>query len=149
MSSPEMGQMTGCAVIDPDSQKVGTVKDVVYDDRTMEMRWAVVEYGLTHHRTLVPASQLYKSEDGNVVTMLHKDYIKRAPRSDQPQAVPPGRQHGPAQLVLVSPPRMPRTCRGAARRGARPALPSPDPCPYDEREGPRSDNGRAACAREA
>ena len=80
MSSPELGQMTGCAVIDPDSQKVGTVKDVVYDDRTMEMRWAVIEYGLTHHRTLVPASQLYKSEDGNVVTMLHKDYIKRAPR---------------------------------------------------------------------
>ena len=45
MATPEIGQMTGCSVIDPDAQKVGTVKDVVYDDRTMEMRWAVVEYG--------------------------------------------------------------------------------------------------------
>jgi sporulation protein YlmC with PRC-barrel domain len=80
VSTPEIGHMTGCAVIDPDSQKVGTVKDVVFDDRTMEMRWAVIEYGLTHHRTLVPASTLYKSEDGNVVTMLHKDFIKNAPR---------------------------------------------------------------------
>jgi len=82
MATPEIGQMTGCSVIDPDAQKVGTVKDVVYDDRTMEMRWAVVEYGhgLAHHRTLVPASKRYKAEDGNVATMLHKDYIKRAPR---------------------------------------------------------------------
>ena len=42
MSSPELGQMTGCAVIDPDSQKVGTVKDVVYDDRTMEMTYGLL-----------------------------------------------------------------------------------------------------------
>ena len=42
MSTPEIGHMTGCAVIDPDSQKVGTVKDVVFDDRTMEMLWAVI-----------------------------------------------------------------------------------------------------------
>jgi hypothetical protein len=29
---------------------------------------------------LVPASKLYKTEDGNVATMLHKDFIKNAPR---------------------------------------------------------------------
>jgi len=80
MATPEVGQMTGCAVIDPDAQKVGTVTDVVYDNRTMEMRWAVIQYGLTHHKTLVPASKLYKTEDGNVATMLHKDFIKNAPR---------------------------------------------------------------------
>ena len=80
MATPEVGQMTGCEVIDPDAQKVGTVTDVVYDNRTMEMRWAVIQYGLTHHKTLVPASKLYKTEDGNVATMLHKDFIKNAPR---------------------------------------------------------------------
>src|SRR5438552_18423612 len=92
MATPEIGQMAGCSVIDPDAQKVGTVKDVVYDDRTMEMRWAVVEYGhgLTHHRTLVPALMLYKAEDGNVATMLHNVYIKWAQR-----------RHGVVQLTTV------------------------------------------------
>ena len=80
MSTPEIGQMTGCAVIDPKANKVGTVRDVVFDDRTMQMRWAVIEYGLTHHRTLVPASKLYKSEDGNVVTTVDREFIKHAPR---------------------------------------------------------------------
>ena len=99
MATPEIGHMTGCDVIDPDAQKVGTVKDVVYDNRTMEMRWAVVEYGhaLTHHRTLVPASQLYRAEDGNVATMLHKDYIKNAPRihGDVPMTTECEQYYGP------------------------------------------------------
>src|SRR5947207_2235815 len=79
MDSSESG-LTGHAVIDPKANKVGAIKDVVYDDRTMKMRWIVVEYGLTHHRTLVPASKLYKSNDGNVVTTLDKDLITHAPR---------------------------------------------------------------------
>ena len=79
MATREIG-MTGCAVIDREAHRVGTVSDVVYDDRTLEMRWAVVEYGLIHHRTLVPASKLYKSPDGSVVTTLDKHVITHAPR---------------------------------------------------------------------
>ena len=79
MATREMG-MTGCAVVDREAHRVGTVSDVVYDVRTLEMRWAVVEYGLIHHRTLVPASKLYKSQDGSVVTTLDKDVITHAPR---------------------------------------------------------------------
>ena len=74
-------EITGCELVDPKAHKVGTVKDVLFDDRTLEMRWAVVEYGLTHHRTLVPASKLYKQHDGTVVTTLDKDLITHAPRS--------------------------------------------------------------------
>ena len=79
MATHEIG-MTGCAVVDREAHRVGTVSDVVYDVRTLEMRWAVVEYGLIHHRTLVPASKLYKSQDGSVVTTLDKDVITHAPR---------------------------------------------------------------------
>jgi hypothetical protein len=80
MDTPETSHLMGRPVIDPEGQKVGVVKDVVIDDETMEPRWAGIEYGLTHHKTLVPLSALYTTEDGDIATLLSKDLIHHAPR---------------------------------------------------------------------
>lgn len=73
-------QLTGSVVTDAHGQRIGTVTDVLFDDRTQEPRWAVVSYGLLrrHHRVL-PVDEMYSADDGRVVATLEKGTVRRAP----------------------------------------------------------------------
>ena len=79
MQDHELDEMRGCDIIDPAGDKAGTLHDVILEEGTVTRRWAVVQYGLTHHRTLVPMSKLYRTEDGDLATTIDKDAIKQAP----------------------------------------------------------------------
>ena len=76
----DVPHVTGSTLVDEHAEKIGTITDVLSDDRTLEPRWAVVSYGFPHKRTLVPMSELYQSEDGRVVTRLDRSMIRGAPK---------------------------------------------------------------------
>jgi len=80
MKDYEIDHMRGCDIIDPRGDKAGKLQDVIFDEHTMTPRWAVVQYGLTHHRTLVPVSKVYRTDDGNLATSIEKEAIKTAPK---------------------------------------------------------------------
>lgn len=87
--------LTGRRVIDRRGARVGTVSDVLSDDRTLEPRWAVVTYGIVdqHHR-LMPVSRLYSASeesgaDDRVVSMVEKDIVRHAPKY---RGAPPSRE---------------------------------------------------------
>ena len=80
MQDHEIDGMQGCDIIDPAGDKVGTFVSMVSDRDTLTPDWAVVQYGLTHHRTLVPMSKVYRTEDGKLATMIDKGAIHQAPK---------------------------------------------------------------------
>jgi len=78
--------LTGRRVLDQHGEQIGTITDVLSDDRTLEPRWAVVSYGIfNHHRRLVPVSRLYTAARDDeraapVVSTIDKDIVRHAPK---------------------------------------------------------------------
>ena len=72
--------LTGHVVVDDHHQKVGTVSDVLYDDRG-EPRWAVVDPGPLRSEKFVPVEGSYVTERGDVVIPYGKDQVKHAPKA--------------------------------------------------------------------
>ena len=74
------GVLTGHAVLDDQHEKVGTVKDVVYDE-SGTARWAVVDPGPLRSEKFVPVEGSYMTESGELVIPYAKDQVKHAPKA--------------------------------------------------------------------
>jgi hypothetical protein len=72
---------TGNVAVDVHHQKIGTVTDVLYDERNEVPRWAVVKMGALRGERLMPLADSYVTEDGKVVVALEKNSVKHAPRA--------------------------------------------------------------------
>jgi hypothetical protein len=84
--------LAGHAVVDPRMAKVGTVTDVLFDDRAAEPRWAVVKTGVLSGEHLVPLEHSYVDADGRLVVPLSRANIKRAPRVGRDHVLTPEAQ---------------------------------------------------------
>jgi sporulation protein YlmC with PRC-barrel domain len=73
--------LAGHAVIDSHLQRVGTVTDVLFDEREQMPRWAVVKTGVVSGEHFVPLARTYVDQDGRLVVPHDKASIKRAPRA--------------------------------------------------------------------
>ena len=72
--------LSGLPVIDTQAEPIGKVTDVIYDDRDMSPRWAVVKTGLLGGEHCVPLDNSYIANAGELVVPFDKMSIKRAPR---------------------------------------------------------------------
>ena len=79
--------LAGHAVIDKHKDLVGTISYVLYDEREMSPRWAVVKLGALRGQHFVPLSDSYVDHDGRVVVPYEKTTIQRAPRARRAQMV--------------------------------------------------------------
>lgn len=80
MPHGEAANLTGHTVLDDHHNKVGTVSDVLYDDRG-DPRWAVVDPGPLRPEKFVPVDGSYLSESGELVIPYGKDQVKHAPKA--------------------------------------------------------------------
>jgi hypothetical protein len=80
--SPMELSLTGHTVLDDHHQKVGTVSDVLYDDRG-EPRWAVVNPGPMRAEHYVPVEGSYMTNDGAVVIPYGKEQVKTAAKASR------------------------------------------------------------------
>jgi hypothetical protein len=78
--SPQEISLTGHPVLDDHHQKVGTVSDVLYDERG-EARWAVVNPGPMRAEHYVPVEGSYMTNDGAVVIPYAKEQVKTAAKA--------------------------------------------------------------------
>ncbi len=74
--------LRGSHLRDPLGDKVGRITDVITDASTRQPSWAVVSRGMLAGHALVPVTEIYNAEDGTVVTTLHRDVVKHAPKVD-------------------------------------------------------------------
>ncbi len=70
----------GSDVVDPDQRLIGTIDDVVYDDRGQPV-WAVVELGLLRAAHYLPMAAGYLTENGKFVVPYDKHTVKSAPKA--------------------------------------------------------------------
>jgi hypothetical protein len=73
----------GHRVIDAALVDIGRITDVIYDNREMEPRWAVVKTGLIAGERYVPLRDSYLDEDGNLVVPYDRASVKRGPRANR------------------------------------------------------------------
>jgi hypothetical protein len=76
----EPTNLTGHDVLDDHHNKVGTVSDVLYNDRG-EPRWAVVDPGVMRAEKFVPVEGAYLTEGGEMVIPYAKEQVKHAPKA--------------------------------------------------------------------
>ena len=67
----ETTNLTGHDVLDDHHQKVGTVSDVLYDERG-DPRWAIVDPGPMRAEKYVPVEGAYVTEGGELVDPLRQ-----------------------------------------------------------------------------
>jgi hypothetical protein len=79
--------LAGHEVFDNQLHRVGTVTDVLYDEREQEPRWAVVKTGVVSGEHFVPLARSYLDEDGRLVVPHDKASVKRAPRAGRDHIV--------------------------------------------------------------
>jgi hypothetical protein len=81
-TTPQEISLTGQRVLDDHHQRVGTVSDVLYDERG-EPRWAVVDPGPLRAEHYVPVKGSYMTHDGDVVIPYAKDQVKAAAKANR------------------------------------------------------------------
>jgi hypothetical protein len=85
----EMPSFTGHPVVDTNMDEIGTVTDVLFDDRDMQPRWAVVKTGLMGGEHYGPVDQAYMDEDGRVILPFDKASVKKAPKASSDHVMTP------------------------------------------------------------
>lgn len=71
--------LAGHAVVDNHHQTVGTVTDVLFDEREIGPVWAIVRTGVLGGEHYVPLADSYVDHDGRLVVPHAKYSIKHAP----------------------------------------------------------------------
>lgn len=82
--------LAGRTVVDAHLAKVGTVTDVIFDDRGGGPRWAVVKPGPLRGEHFVPLASSYVDPDGRLIVALEKIDVKRSPRVRRDHVLTPG-----------------------------------------------------------
>jgi PRC-barrel domain len=70
--------LVGEKLRDRDGAVIGKIDDLLVDPETLEPEWVQVHFGLLRDRTLVPAGEVYTTDDF-VACELTKDEVKSAP----------------------------------------------------------------------
>ena len=73
--------LTGHDVVDTQMVKVGTVTDVLYDERDASARWAIVKTSAVGGEHIVPLDDTYLDQVGRLVVSFDKATVRRAPRA--------------------------------------------------------------------
>ena len=81
--------LTGHDVLDDHHHKVGTVSDVLYDERG-DPRWAIVDPGPLRAEKFVPVEGSYVTDGGDVVIPYGKDQVKQAPKAGRDHVLDSG-----------------------------------------------------------
>ena len=87
-----VGALTGHPVLDDHHEKVGTVKDVVYDESGTP-RWAVVDPGPLRSMKFVPVEGSYMTESGEMVIPYGKEQVKQAPKAPRDHVLDSRTEH--------------------------------------------------------
>ena len=72
--------LAGRVVVDTRLAKVGTITDVIFDDRGGGPRWAIVKAGPLRSEHFVPLEDSYVDMDGRLIVALDKADVTRSPR---------------------------------------------------------------------
>jgi hypothetical protein len=84
--------LAGRVVVDPHHERVGTVTDVLSDDRA-EHQWAVVKTGALSGEHFMPLEDAYVDVDGSIVVRLNKAAVRHAPRVGSDHDLTAERRH--------------------------------------------------------
>jgi sporulation protein YlmC with PRC-barrel domain len=80
MTDKTTGPWTGRDVVDTTGEKIGSVRDIVYDDITSQPKWLVIKTGLFGGKKVyVPAGDVHMAEDRLMVPYT-EDRVKESPR---------------------------------------------------------------------
>jgi len=79
--------LAGHAVVDHHLKAVGTVTDVLFDEREAAPLWAVVRTGMLGGEHYVPLADSYVDTNGRLVLPHAKYSIKHAPRAGRDHVV--------------------------------------------------------------
>jgi hypothetical protein len=79
--------LAGHAVVDNHLKPVGTVTDVLFDERERSPVWAIVRTGVLRGEHFVPLAHSYVDDDGRLVVPHEKYSIRHAPRARRGRVV--------------------------------------------------------------
>jgi hypothetical protein len=79
--------LAGHAVVDNHLKSVGTVTDVLFDERERSPVWAIVRTGVLRGEHFVPLADSYVDNNGRLVVPHAKYSIKHAPRARRDHVV--------------------------------------------------------------
>ncbi|MET0146745.1 MAG: hypothetical protein ABW122_13260 [Ilumatobacteraceae bacterium] len=71
--------ITGHSVLDPNHHRLGTITDVLYDERG-NASWAVVDPGPMRAEHVVPVEGSYLAASGDVMIPYAKSQVKHSPK---------------------------------------------------------------------
>jgi hypothetical protein len=84
-----MQTFNDCVVIDPNGDKVGTVKDVVSDNITLEPRWLVVDMGALKPSHYIPVAGVTHVADDQLAVRYTKETVKTAAKAHRAHVLSP------------------------------------------------------------
>jgi hypothetical protein len=85
--TPRPAGLAGHAVVDTHLKTVGTVTDVLFDEREIAPVWAVVRTGVLGGEHYVPLADSYVDHNGRLVVPHAKYSIRHAPRARRDHVV--------------------------------------------------------------
>jgi hypothetical protein len=81
MSSNEnRPSLHGHAVVDTNMEPVGKITDVIFDNRDLSPRFAIVKTGMLGGERFMPLENSYLDADGRLIVPFDKMAIKGAPK---------------------------------------------------------------------
>ena len=84
---------TGRSVLDEHGLSLGSITDVVYDDRGIDPEYLVVDPGLFRAAHYVPVDGAYETSDGKIVVAWDKFWFKQAPKAPADHILTPVDRH--------------------------------------------------------
>jgi sporulation protein YlmC with PRC-barrel domain len=81
--------LTDHDVVDNHNNRVGTVTDVLFDERTTQPRWTTVKPGPLRAEHLAPMEGAYVSEEGVLVLSVDRDTVLHAPKPPRDHVLTP------------------------------------------------------------
>ena len=80
---------TGHNVVDDKGAKIGQVTDVIYDARSQEPRWLVVDPGRFHRSHFMPSAGSYLAEDGRIISKYARETVMNSLASNRDHLITP------------------------------------------------------------
>jgi hypothetical protein len=94
--------LTAHEVVDEHHVHVGTVTDVIFDERDFRPRWATVKLGFMRGEHLAPLVGSYVSEDGRLVLPFDREVVRHAPKAPRGHVMTPDvAEHAERHYALV------------------------------------------------
>jgi len=72
---------TGATVLDERGQRIGDVRDVIYDQDEQQPKWLVVRTGRFRGQHYVPSAGSYRTEASDIVVPYSVEQVNSAPKA--------------------------------------------------------------------